>query len=237
MAEVPVQPQPISKGINWKTVIVSAVVGGLVVGIGALGFYLYQGQSEDTTSTQVTTPKTTTDSTKQATPSAEKDETDDWKVHTDNVLGFQIKYPNDWFVDPAESWTEETQGDGGSVTDLTNFDKEKITKPGPLKEGQFKITIGKQTKDSGQSISDYAVSKRSECCPPITYEELETKKLGNFTVYKNISYYDDGSFNGIGGVTGYVEVNKTTVYVFSGFLARGQYESDLDLIISSFKPL
>jgi hypothetical protein len=74
MAEVPVQPQPTSKGINWKTIFIGAVIVGLVVGIGALGFYLYQSQTKEKTSTQVTTPKTATDSAKLATPSAEKTE-------------------------------------------------------------------------------------------------------------------------------------------------------------------
>ena len=59
------QPKSASKGINWKTVLISSVIGGLVVGIGALGFYLFQGKSEDTTSTQVTTSKTAQDAAKE----------------------------------------------------------------------------------------------------------------------------------------------------------------------------
>lgn len=59
------QPQAISKGINWKTTLVGIVVGGVVVGIGTLGVYLYQDQTKEATSTQVATPKTVTDSAKE----------------------------------------------------------------------------------------------------------------------------------------------------------------------------
>lgn len=86
MAEVPVQPQPTSKGINWKTILISSAIGGLIIVIGALGFYLIQGKSEDTATTQVTTPKTATESakeaTKPATPSSKKAE----ETESDAVL-------------------------------------------------------------------------------------------------------------------------------------------------------
>ena len=102
MAEVPVQPQPTPQGINWKTILIGAVIGGLVIVVGALGFYLYQGQSEETTSTQVTTPKTSTDSAKQATPSAKKDGAANWKVVTSNLVKVKFKVPPEWEVKETE---------------------------------------------------------------------------------------------------------------------------------------
>ena len=103
MAEVPVQPQPTSKGINWKTILIGAVIGGLVIVIGALGFYLYQGQSGETTSTQVTTPKKATDSSKQDTPTAEKDETADWEKYSNSSLGISLSRPPDATLDSDDS--------------------------------------------------------------------------------------------------------------------------------------
>lgn len=97
MAEVPTQPQsqPTTQGINWKNILIGAVIGVVVVGIiGALVFYLYQGSSEETTPT--TTPKTSTPSAKTSTPEAKKDETADWKIYTNDTFDYSIKYPSDW---------------------------------------------------------------------------------------------------------------------------------------------
>lgn len=96
MAEVPVQPQPTKQGINWKNILIGAVIGAVLIGVGVLIFYLYQSDSEETTTT--TTPKTSTPSAKISTPSAEKDETAGWKTYTAtgvvfSKVSYSIKYP------------------------------------------------------------------------------------------------------------------------------------------------
>ncbi len=96
MPEIPIQPQPTSnqKSINWKNILIGAVIGAVLVGVGVLIFYLYQTNSEETT--PITTPNTSTPSAKIATPSAKKDETVDWKTVVNDVLGYSIKHPKDW---------------------------------------------------------------------------------------------------------------------------------------------
>jgi hypothetical protein len=70
MAEIPSQQlpnQPTPLGINWKNILVGAVIGAIVVGIGVFAFYLYQGSTEKNTPTQPTTAKTATPSAKTST--------------------------------------------------------------------------------------------------------------------------------------------------------------------------
>ena len=74
MPEILTQPQPTSnqKALNWKRIIIAAVVAAFVIGLGVLIFLLFQPKEE------VITPTTT----KKATSSAKKDETayfDDYK--------------------------------------------------------------------------------------------------------------------------------------------------------------
>ncbi len=150
MAEVPVQSQPTKRGINWKTILISAVIGGLVVGIGALGFYLLQGQSEDTTSTQITTTKTPIDSAKQATSSAEQATIsaikNGWKTYTSTRDGYSISIPGDWIVIP------ETFSDGPYVR---NFDPSTKTPEDPPKINYPKDYINLRVLRSRDSSGIY----------------------------------------------------------------------------------
>ena len=232
-------PQDTSQKTSWKkiifTVLIILVVTGLIAG--AYWFFVLNKNSETSDLTGPVPKPVVPTATPSATPSVEKEETADWKTHTDKVLGFQVKYPNDWFVDSAVSWTEETQYNGGSNTDITNFDKNKITNPGELKVGQYKITIVKQTKEPSQSLKDFALSKRSSGGAPLIYLDLETDELGDFIVYKNVSSYEGDEEKGISTVTIYLGADNSTVYGITGFFARGQYESDLNLIVSSFRLL
>lgn len=97
------QPQVTTtpKSHDWKkvglTVLVILVVTGLITG--AYWFLVLGKSSADSDLTgpvpKVTT-KTSTESAKESTSSAEKDETADWGTYTDNRLKFQIKYPSAW---------------------------------------------------------------------------------------------------------------------------------------------
>jgi hypothetical protein len=89
MPEIPPQPQPTSnkKAINWKRVLIVALVGAIVIGLGVLIFLILQPKEE--------TPTTAN----KATPSAKKDETADWKTYTGKYYTF--KYPTDWKIETA----------------------------------------------------------------------------------------------------------------------------------------
>lgn len=113
MAEVPTQPQsqPTKQGINWKNILIGAIIGAVLVGVGVLVFYLYQSSSEETTTTA--TPKTSTPSAKTATPAAKKDETAGWAIFTNQK--FSLKYPNDWYAyDYYKNWDELTVKGGAA---------------------------------------------------------------------------------------------------------------------------
>jgi hypothetical protein len=118
MAEAPVQPKPTSQGINWKNILIGAVIGAALVGVGLLIFYLYQGSSEETTTT---TTKTSTPSAKTATPSAEKDETANWKTYKNEQAQFALDYPPDWVVSARKKLADSDddgvalKGDQGRV--------------------------------------------------------------------------------------------------------------------------
>ena len=88
MPEIPVQQptSPKQSQINWKRVLIISVVVSVIIGLGILIFLILQPKSEPS---NVTT-------TKQASPSAKKDETSGWKTIENDVLGYSIKYPNGW---------------------------------------------------------------------------------------------------------------------------------------------
>jgi cytoskeletal protein RodZ len=84
---------------NWKKVwlTILLIVGVVVVISGIYWFFILGKTSEDSDLTgpvpKVTTPKAT-ESAKEATPSAEKDETADWKTFKNESYSF--KYPSTW---------------------------------------------------------------------------------------------------------------------------------------------
>ena len=95
MPEIPSQPQTTltQKSINWKRVLVVVVTVAVVIGLVVLVFLILQPKPE--TISTVTTKKATS-STKISTPSAEKDETADWKTYTSKTISF--KYPSGWSI-------------------------------------------------------------------------------------------------------------------------------------------
>jgi hypothetical protein len=102
MPEIPTQPQPISnqKSINWKRMLVVAVIVAIVIGLGVLIFLILQPKEEPTT-TNKTAP-----SANISTPSAEKDETADWKTikgeisrwQKSGAYRFDFKAPNEFEI-------------------------------------------------------------------------------------------------------------------------------------------
>ena len=104
-------PQPqvtttVPKSHDWKkvglTILIILVVAGLIVA--AYWFLILNKSSEDSDLTgpvpKVTT-KTSTESEKEATESAEKDETADWKTFTGELTNITFKYPQTLFKSEA----------------------------------------------------------------------------------------------------------------------------------------
>jgi hypothetical protein len=113
----PAQPQVQGgKGISWKKIIVSVVVIAVVAGIIAGGLYWFFVLNEEETTTTETT-KVSTPSSKQATPSAKKDETADWKTYTDTTTGASFKYPSNWSLKKVKEYSIKAT----AVTSPTGF--------------------------------------------------------------------------------------------------------------------
>ncbi len=95
MPEIPTQPQPTSnqKSINWKRVLIITVIAVVVIGLGEIVYRVLQPKEETTTAV---TAKKATPSAKISTPSVKKDETEGWKIVTNNKMGYSIKYPVSW---------------------------------------------------------------------------------------------------------------------------------------------
>ena len=143
MPEDSTQPQttPEGKSINWKRILIGAVIGAVLVGIiGALVFYLYQSNQEETNPT--TTPKTSTPSAKIATPSAEKDETVDWKIFVYKEGNYSISLPPNWTFTPG------FLGSGSLITDKTG-------KINPADENHLTIEINISENIPAKSLREH----------------------------------------------------------------------------------
>ena len=100
--EQPVQqPQVTSttKSTNWKKVLLTIVfIVGVVAVISGIYWFLVVNKGSDnsdlTGPVPKVTTKTSTESAKDSTPSAEKDETADWNVYKDESIS--LRYPKNW---------------------------------------------------------------------------------------------------------------------------------------------
>ena len=82
-----------SRKINWLHVLIGVVIGLILIGAG-FGAYLltHLQQNKESNQPQITT-KRSTPSAKQATNSAKKDETADWKTFINSSYKYSLKYP------------------------------------------------------------------------------------------------------------------------------------------------
>lgn len=86
--------------INWIHILIGVVLGAGLLGAGFGVYLLTQSQSESTnepnqvstSSAKQATPSAT------ATPSADKDETADWKTYTNPTYNLSFKYPTEWSI-------------------------------------------------------------------------------------------------------------------------------------------
>ncbi len=107
-------PTTNSKSISWKNVIIGVLIGAILIGLGAFlaSSYFYPNLLNLFLNQQPTNSSTTyKTATTSSTPSAQKDETADWKTYTNKTLGFSVKYPSNWSVMEDNSSTIEFKGD------------------------------------------------------------------------------------------------------------------------------
>jgi hypothetical protein len=191
MAEVPVQPQPTKQGIDWKNILIGAIIGVVLVGIiGGLVFYLYQSNSEETTPTQTTTTKTSTPSSQPTTEKTTKEvkpkvSTKGWSTYSNPKEGFkyEFKYPNNWKIhlDPKD-YGEVSPQEEGYISQTTlqlissNW-KLEIPGPGYLESGTLVYIKKPVDKPTGKSLLEYA----EETTPNLTFQEISIG--GNEGVY------------------------------------------------------
>lgn len=173
-------PSPLTKGINWKTIIIGVVIGAILLGIGGFLVYnAYQPKKEEPT---VTTTKKVTSSAKPATPSAQKDETADWKVYTHKADGIKFKYPQDWKED--NSGSDAIYFKGSSETGIEP-DGAKIEYSGKvsyttsLKDYIDKNTIDSKNFEGGQDS------------PGAIFDDISKTTLGGKTVYIGSGFSED----------------------------------------------
>jgi len=187
--------QPAStKATSWSKVIWTVVIITVIASLIGGGLYWYYYVRQPETSTPATTTKQATQSTKKATPSAQKDETANWKVFEDD--SFIVKYPPDWEIKtkpyvsapPLESITLSKEG-VGTVEFSPTFEGDF--------NGEIKTTsidFGGKTVDAKERIGPVAgettwvwaiLGQRKErvaesCCPTFSiFTNAQTPSLEN----------------------------------------------------------
>jgi hypothetical protein len=113
MPDISTQPQATSSppSFNWKRVLVIVVIAAVLIGLGVVIFLLLQPKEE------------TTSPTKKATPSAEKDETADWELVENDVLGYSMKYPKEWSVLRCKDSGNDNYHDSETQTSNPEYSK------------------------------------------------------------------------------------------------------------------
>jgi hypothetical protein len=120
MAEVPVQPQPTTKGINWRKIVLTVVMISVVFGLvgGSLWWYV-QSQASNTSSETVSPQKENTEEKNSKTAcelnNSENNIIKDWNTYTNTTYNFSFRYPADWKVKEETKDTVTLQSDKPDV--------------------------------------------------------------------------------------------------------------------------
>ena len=245
-AEPQPTPQPQvttgTKPHDWKkvglTVLIIIVVTGLI--IVAYWFLVLNKTSEVSDLTgpvpKVTT-KTATESAKESTPSAEKDETADWKSYNSTQLGFSIKHPNEFpFV------KEQLSILGGQIPSVL-FSNNSDFSSTDTKITTFSVSKGnfKATYDSISSLELNKAYSRAVAEAPDIVEEtrLADVSINNQTGIKR-SYLPTNKGVGIINYILDVHIKKGSDYYKISMTSgtKENYEKNIkifDLIVSTFK--
>ncbi len=234
MPEDTPQPQPTSKqkSINWKRILIVAVIGAIVIGLGILVFLLLQPK-EETTST-VTTKKATS-SAKTTTPSTQtkkKSASEPKWVKSSDFGFFTFEYPYGWHVLIDSSDT---------ANPVIWFDKTPIFKipserpPGKLRISDTQIVDGKAV----DGISSFSNALTDEKKDKINLKE-ETFKVDGVVFYKLTGKMNLPEYYG-GGTVGWIQymfglrsqTNPTVDHIFkAGFGdSRGGRDQELEKVL------
>lgn len=209
--------------INWIHILIGVVIGAVLLGAGFGVYFLTQSkEGPPAASTKVSTPsaqQATPSAT--ATPSAQKDETADWKVYTNKTLGFSIKYPKEKFCSKGQ--IEERK----SNLAIEEAKSEILFKAFDcLSDYSLLISIaGKNYQEPGAKFGDFDLISKSL----ITVVGIKTSK--------KIYGADPGTF----AVVVIKSENNTYVFQYAGSLLYEQNEGDelsekeFDQIISTFR--
>lgn len=189
-------PKNTSHKINWLHILIGVIIGAFLLGAGFGVYFLTQSKEESTT----TPAKVATPSSKQATssstatPSAEKDETSDWKTYEDKDAGYSIKYPPS--INKGYGY-----GDVGFLSQFfSNYEfKENIALSacevgtGKGKEDCFGIVTTNAPRDTDKEVNDVEVGETKKI-DQVTYtRESSISQAGHEWVVFT-SKFDNGGY-------------------------------------------
>lgn len=88
--------QPVVTESKRKLVFLFVFVTFLIIALGIIGFLAYQNYQLQQKITQNTTSSVPPETAPTIIPTSVADPTANWKTYTDNTLGFEFKYPNNY---------------------------------------------------------------------------------------------------------------------------------------------
>lgn len=143
----------------------SPIVVVLLIVLGIGGYLIYQNQNK-TTPTQETTQSSVTQS----------DKTANWKVYTNTVQGYSVRYPLDWFVQSTGSETLN-----GKFVSITNYDSALLKTAPPARDiVSIAIVIPSVSTEKDQSIEEfYKKMIEDNNFGKVNYKSSQTKIAGS----------------------------------------------------------
>ena len=196
----------VNNSINWKRVLITVVIGAVIVGLGVIVFLFLQ--PKPTEPAPVTTKEATSSATT-TTPSAEKDETADWKTYSSK--NFSFKYPPSW---------KQVIAPHGNI--LFTLNKETVL--------NFQPTLTTIKEDS---YSNYVKNLESSLSRFSDKQTTTKEKLINSNKVTEIFYYEE--LTGIGEtkkVSIIVRKNEEQVVKFE---TKAKNLTTVEILLSTFR--
>jgi len=152
------------------------------------------------------------------------DETANWKTYNDSHLNFQVKYPKDWFIQPAL--------DENSVTILTNYAMPFTGgESNPVADkGKYKVDFAVSTKDKNTSLESYVQDPAR-----LTPDEKLKSKASIFIDGHKAFYIESENQSGDVNASVYVEKEPGTVFIISAGLDYVGFKPTFDQVLETFK--
>jgi hypothetical protein len=204
---VPVSSPPPSR--NWILMVFSILVLLLLI---SAGYLYYQNQ-------QLKTMLATYQSLPSPAHIPTTDPTENWKVYTNNQMGFSLRVPSDWFTHP------ETKQLYGYNTNIS-YPVDNPSTQDFIENQKANISIA-LSSNNGESLDKIAQSKINSPYSPFSNETRDTKIDGENAIV--LTFKSGGE---------YLLVNHgKNYYSISGFNPEGNEEinTTIDQIISTFK--